>query len=83
MVADWVRFCRAKDLTVVEPDVDVRFRDERSHRVTVTDEGDAYLIAVSSSGKPWPPLSLTCRFGRGFGIGRYDWSGSVSTGDDT
>ncbi len=45
MAADWMRFCRAKDLTVVEPNVDVRFRDERSHRVTVTDEGDAYLIS--------------------------------------
>jgi hypothetical protein len=25
--------------------VDVRFADERSHRVTVTDEGDAYVIS--------------------------------------
>lgn len=45
MAADWVRFCRAKDLTVVESDVDVRFGDGRSHRVTVTDEGDTYLIS--------------------------------------
>jgi hypothetical protein len=45
MAADWIRFCRAKDLTVDEPHVDVRFRDERRHRVTVKDEGDAYLIS--------------------------------------
>jgi len=45
MAVDWARFCRAKDLTVNEPHVDVRFEDERRHRVTVKDEGDAYLIS--------------------------------------
>jgi len=45
MAADWVRFCRAKDLTVIESNIDVRFGDERTHRVTVTDKGDAYLIS--------------------------------------
>ncbi len=44
MAAEWLRYCRAKDLTVTEPHVHVRFADERRHRVTVEDEGDAYLI---------------------------------------
>lgn len=45
MAADWVRFCRAKGLTVSEPHVDVAFGDGRRHRVTVKDEGDSYLIS--------------------------------------
>ncbi len=38
--------CRAKDLSVDEPHVDVRFGDERRHRVTITDQNDAYLISA-------------------------------------
>lgn len=45
MAADWVRYCRAKDFTADDPYIDVRFEDERRHRVMVKDEGDAYLIS--------------------------------------
>ena len=46
MAADWVRFCRAKDLAVDEPRVDVRFGDERRHQVIVEDKGDTYLVSA-------------------------------------
>lgn len=45
MAADWVRFCQAKDLSVDRSNVDVQFGDGRRHRVTVKDEGDAYIIS--------------------------------------
>ena len=45
MAADWVRLCRANDLTINEPHVDVRFGDERRHRVSVQDDGEAYLVS--------------------------------------
>lgn len=45
MAAEWIRLCRAKDFSIDEPHVDVRFEDERRHRVTVEDEGDAYRIS--------------------------------------
>jgi len=45
MAANWVRLCRASDLTITEPHVDVRFGDERRHRVSVRDDDDAYLVS--------------------------------------
>jgi len=44
--ADWQRFCRAKDLLVDGRHVDVVFADRRRHRVTVTDEDEAYRLSA-------------------------------------
>jgi len=44
MAADWARLCRANDLTINEPHIDVTFGDERCHRVSVRDDGDTYLV---------------------------------------
>jgi hypothetical protein len=46
MTADWAGLCRAKDLSVDEPHVGVQFGDGRRHRVTIADQGDAYLISA-------------------------------------
>lgn len=46
MAAEWVRLCRDKGLEVDEPYVDVRFGDERRHRVAVENQGGAYLITA-------------------------------------
>lgn len=45
MTAEWIRLCRVKDFSIDEPHVDVRFEDERRHRVTVEDEGVAYRVS--------------------------------------
>ena len=39
MVADWVKMCRADDLSIDGSHVDIRFGDERRQRVTVEDDG--------------------------------------------
>jgi hypothetical protein len=44
MAADWVRLCRAKDLTIHGNHVYVTFKEGRGHRVIVIDEGDIYRI---------------------------------------
>lgn len=46
MADSWVRLCRAKDLTVDGLHIDVRFSDERRHRVTVEERVDDYLITA-------------------------------------
>src|SRR5437762_1362219 len=46
MAGDWERLCRAGDLSVDQPHIDVRFGDGRRHRVTIADQGEAYLISA-------------------------------------
>ena len=46
MTADWVRLCRARDLQVAEPRVQVLFADGRHHHVTVEDRGDEYQLSA-------------------------------------
>jgi len=46
MAAEWTRLCREGDLRVAEPHVDVSFADDRRHRVTVVDAGEAYHISA-------------------------------------
>jgi hypothetical protein len=46
MAADWVRFCRAKDLSIDESHIDVGLGNERQHRVTVEEGDDTYLISA-------------------------------------
>ena len=46
MTDNWARLCRAKDLTVDGVNVDVRFGDERRHRVTIEDRNEEYLISA-------------------------------------
>lgn len=46
MAADWVRFCRTKDLAVDEPSVDVAHGEGGRRRLLVRDEGDAYRISA-------------------------------------
>ena len=45
MIGDWKVFCRGAEFTLDGNDVDVTF-DNRSHRVTVTEEGDSYLLSA-------------------------------------
>ena len=44
MAVEWSRLCRDGDLSIEEPHIDVIFRDQRRHRVTVEDDGDAYRL---------------------------------------
>lgn len=44
MAAEWNRLCRDGDLSIEEPHIDVIFRNQRRHRVTVEDDGDAYRL---------------------------------------
>jgi hypothetical protein len=46
MAAEWVPLCCAKDLAIDEPYVSVVFANERRHRISVKDEGDAYSISA-------------------------------------
>lgn len=46
MIAEWPRFCRAKDLLLDGRYVDVVFGDRRRHRVSVDDEGEDYRVSA-------------------------------------
>lgn len=46
MSADWIHLCRATDLRVAEPCVEVLFADDRHHQVTVEDLGDEYRLSA-------------------------------------
>jgi hypothetical protein len=46
VTADWPRLCRAKDLLVDGRYVDVVFADQRRHRVSVADEGEAFRLSA-------------------------------------
>jgi len=46
MAADWGRLCRANDLDIDEPYIDVKCNGERWQRVAVEDQGDAYMISA-------------------------------------
>jgi hypothetical protein len=44
MVTEWTKLCVASDLVVETPDVVVSFRDKRSHRVTVEENSDEFVL---------------------------------------
>ena len=44
MASDWKAMCATADLSVSDTEVTVIFPDQRSHRVTVNDVGDALLL---------------------------------------
>jgi hypothetical protein len=44
MASDWKAMCNAADLSVSDAEVTVTFPDRRSHRVTVADVGDEFLL---------------------------------------
>ena len=44
MASDWKAMCTTADLSVSDAEVTVTFPDQRSHRVMVTDVGDALLL---------------------------------------
>ena len=46
MANNWRLMCNAADLSVDEAEVTVTFPDQRSHRVTVADVGDEFLLAL-------------------------------------
>jgi len=46
VAAEWVRLCRARDLTVDEPHIEVAFKNERRHRVSVEDTHDSYQLTA-------------------------------------
>jgi hypothetical protein len=46
VIAEWPQLCRAKDLLVDGRYVDVVFADQRRHRVSVADEGEAFRLSA-------------------------------------
>jgi len=46
MAADWGRLCHAKDLAVLEDYIEVKCDGNRLQRVSIQDDGNAYLIST-------------------------------------
>jgi hypothetical protein len=46
MDANWTQFCQAADLAVAHPHVDIKFGDDRRHRVTVQEEPGSYILTA-------------------------------------
>lgn len=44
MADKWYKYCRAKDFTIKSNLIDVKLGNERSHSVTIEDDGEAYLL---------------------------------------
>ncbi len=44
MAGSWEKLCRAKDLRINGSRIEVRIAEERAHRVTVADVGEAYEL---------------------------------------
>ena len=46
MGVEWVSLCRSRDLVVDNPWVDVRFGDDRRHRVCIEEQEDEYHLSA-------------------------------------
>ena|SRR5436190_1412329 len=67
MDAEWVKLCQAPDFVVESPDVVIKFKDDRSHRVTVEEDANEYVLRAfvvrqsTVASLPYLPLQVWMR----------------------